>query len=82
MTQKKLKEILGKILDAPEYHLEMHGNKVAGSVVSDTFVGIDDFTRQQMVFKALGDYGVDISWMLAYTYDEWNVELAYDLIEK
>lgn len=77
-------ELLTRRLDLkePEFYLEtLPSGKVAGNVVSDSFRGMDDLERQRRIWNALdeefeGEATGNVSTLLAYTKDEWYVNLA------
>ena len=76
--QKLLSDRLG--LKQPEFRLEKIGTKIAGSIISETFRGKSDRVRQEMIWDALDaelgrDAVLEVGTLLAYTPDEWNVEL-------
>ena len=81
--QKILKERLS--LDLAEFHLEkLPDGKFSGSVVSDSFHGVNSIERQRRIWDALeagfGDRSPDVvGTLLAYTNDEWHVPLQGDL---
>lgn len=82
ISQKKLKDELNARLQlkTPEFHLETCGGKLSGSLVSDTFLGLDDHERQLRIWNALNDaFGSQsvkfVGTLLAYTRAEWNVTL-------
>ena len=66
-----------------EFHLERLGGKLSGSIVSDTFRGVDSLARQNRIWDALerefGDDSRDVvGTLLAYTKAEWYVPLEGD----
>jgi acid stress-induced BolA-like protein IbaG/YrbA len=82
MSKVKLQDILTRRLRlaAPVFRLEKIGTKLAGSVISETFKGRSDHHRQRMIWDALdAELGADavreVGTLLAYTNDEWNVDL-------
>jgi len=85
-TKKKLEEVLTARLGLrePEFYLEkLPGGKLSGSVVSDTFEGLDNVARQQSIWDALDqEFGPEsqevVGAPLAYTKAEWHVPLQGD----
>ena len=82
MSKVKLQRLLSKSLglDHPEFRLEKIGTKVAGSIISNTFRGKSDRTRQKMIWDALdaelgADAVTEVGTLLAYTPEEWNIDL-------
>ena len=83
-SQKRLKEVLTERLglDEPEFYLEkLSGGKLSGSIVSDTFDGSALVERQHRIWEALegafpGRSALLVGTLLAYTKDEWHVNLA------
>lgn len=82
MSKLKLQQLLSHhlALEQPEYRLEKIGAKLAGSIISTTFRGKSDRQRQKMIWNALdselGSTSVNqIGTILAYTPEEWDVEL-------
>ncbi len=78
----KLQQILTRRLglNQPQFKLETIGNKVAGSIISDTFKGKSDRQRQHLIWGALdAELGAEsvhqVGTLLAYTPEEWNVDL-------
>ena len=69
-------------LKVPEFRIEkLSGDKVSGSIVSDTFKGMDDLERQRAIWNALEEEFGDeatavVGTLLAYTKAEWNIPLA------
>ena len=66
-------------LASPEFRLRKIGPMYSGSVISDTFKRKGDFLRQKMIWDALeAELGEEsarrIGTLLAYTWDEWDVE--------
>lgn len=56
---------------------------MSGSVISDTFRGVNDIERQRRIWNALKkEYGEDsreiVGVLLAYTKAEWHVPLEGD----
>ncbi len=84
ITQKQLIEVLEKRLKLkdPKFKLEnLSGGKLAGSVISDTFMRMEDSERQKHIWDALEDEFGDratqlVSTLLAYTDAEWNQSFA------
>jgi acid stress-induced BolA-like protein IbaG/YrbA len=62
----------------PEFHLEiLPSGSVSGSIVSDTFAGMDDLERQHRIWDVLDNiYGPAstkmVGTLLAYSKKEWN----------
>ena len=62
----------------PEFHLEiLPSGSVSGSIISDTFAGMDDLERQRRIWDVLDDlYGQAstkiVGTLLAYSKKEWN----------
>lgn len=84
IPQTKLRQVLQSKLQlgAPcEFQLEVLPNgKLSGNVISDRFKGMTDLARQRAIWKALNDefHALAVHYvgsLLAYTWDEWNVEL-------
>lgn len=82
MRKEDLEEVLGGALKlrSPRFKLQKIGSKVSGHVISDTFRGKADSARQQMIWDALESaFGPEapqqVGTLLAYTNDEWDVEL-------
>lgn len=70
-------------LREPEFHLERLGGKLCGSIISDSFRGVDSRGRQKKIWDALAkEFGDDsrsvVGVLFAYTKDEWNVPLEGD----
>mgnify|MGYP000703519419 CR=1 FL=1 len=86
-TSRKLQEILRNrlSLENAEFHLEkLPDGKFSGSVVSDSFRGVESVARQRRIWDALeeefGERSHDaVGTLLAYTKDEWHVPLEGDL---
>ena len=84
MSEQQLRDLLTRLLhlSTPRFELEkLPGGKLAGSVISDTFVGMSDSERQKVIWDALeNELGaqatLSVSSLLAYTDAEWNVDLA------
>ncbi len=84
ITQKQLMEVLekGLKLKDPTFKLEsVAGGKLAGSVISDSFLQQTDSERQEKIWEALDDeFGGSatqfVSTLLAYTHAEWNQSLV------
>lgn len=89
-TKKKLEEVLTERLGLvePEFHLEkLPDGKLSGSVVSDTFRGVDHIGRQRKIWDALEDeFGTEsrhvVGTLLAYTKAEWEVPLEGDPVKR
>ena len=68
-------------LDDPQFELESVGGRISGSVISASFRGTGDYERQKMIWDALegaigGARAVrEVGMLLAYTPEEWNVDL-------
>ena len=84
-AKKRLEEALTERLRLrdPEFHLEKLGGKLSGSIVSDSFRGVDSIARQRRIWDALekefGDGSRDaVGTLLAYTKAEWYVPLEGD----
>jgi acid stress-induced BolA-like protein IbaG/YrbA len=82
MSKVKLQVLLTERLGLvdPIFKLEKIGSKWAGSVISETFHRKSDRDRQKMVWDALtAELGAgsvqQVGTLLAYTPQEWNVEL-------
>ena len=83
-SQKRLKQILTERLglSEPEFYLErLSGGKLSGNIVSDTFNGLALVERQRRIWEALdgafpGRSALLVGTLLAYTKDEWHVNLA------
>jgi len=82
MSKVKLQQLLSQSLGLrqPVFKLEKIGSKLAGSIISETFKGIPDRVRQKMIWDALDDKlgaesVMEVGTLLAYTPDEWNIEL-------
>ena len=82
MRKEEIERILtGKLrLESPRFKLQKVGQKISGHVISDTFARKTDSTRQRMIWDALehelGPESVrQIGTLLAYTNDEWDVDL-------
>ena len=83
MSKVKLQELLTEQLGLEEalFKLERIGAKWAGSIISESFRGKDDRQRQRMLWAALdAELGAEsvhkVGTLLAYTPDEWNVDLS------
>jgi acid stress-induced BolA-like protein IbaG/YrbA len=83
MSKVRLQELLGKSLKLahPVFHLDRIGGRFSGSIVSPSFAGKSDLERQQMIWDALGkEVGPEsvqvVGTLLAYTPDEWDIDLA------
>ncbi|HWE94758.1 MAG TPA: hypothetical protein VG269_12405 [Tepidisphaeraceae bacterium] len=83
MTKAKLRAILVRelLLSAPEFHLKDISGRLSGSIVSESFKGMRDNARQEMIWdvlhEALGPKSVKSVEMLpAYTPDEWEPDLC------
>ena len=82
LSKKRLESVLthGLRLAEPQFVLERDGARFHGSIISPTFRGKTDLKRQTMILdtleKALGQqYLRMVGLLLAYTPDEWNVDL-------
>jgi acid stress-induced BolA-like protein IbaG/YrbA len=82
MSKVKLQQLLSQklALKRPLFKLEKIGSKLAGSIISETFRGISDSARQNMIWDALdaelGPESVkEVGTLLAYTPEEWNIDL-------
>jgi acid stress-induced BolA-like protein IbaG/YrbA len=82
MSKVKLQQMLSENLGLrkPVFKLEKIGSKIAGSIISDTFRGKSDRVRQKIIRDVLdaelgASSALEVGTLLAYTPDEWNVEL-------
>ena len=82
MSKVKLQKLLSEklALKRPEFRLEKIGSKIAGSIISETFRGKSDRGRQEMIWDALdaelgSEAVLKVGTLLAYSPEEWNVEL-------
>jgi acid stress-induced BolA-like protein IbaG/YrbA len=82
MSKVKMQQLLTQRLGLaqPIFKLEKIGAKLAGSIISETFKGKSDRERQRIIWDALdAELGAEsvhqAGTLLAYTPDEWNVEL-------
>jgi acid stress-induced BolA-like protein IbaG/YrbA len=80
LTKAKLIDFLTRRLRSPEFRLERLGSGLSGSVISDTFVGVDPYRRQKMLWDALeAEFGEEarakVGTLLPYTEAEWYVDL-------
>lgn len=81
MSKQKLQQILTRRLGlkAPRFKLARLGPFINGSVVSQTFAGMDDLKRQHSIWDALEAEMGNSAWkqvgmILAYTPDEWDLD--------
>lgn len=85
-SKRQLERILTDRLDLekPVFDLEkLPGGKLSGSIVSDTFQGVDNIARQRMIWDALDEEFSSksrdvVGTLLAYTKAEWHVPLQGD----
>jgi acid stress-induced BolA-like protein IbaG/YrbA len=82
LTQARLIALLTDSLKLrePRFILERHGSMISGSVISKSFQKKDDLERQQSIRKAVDSaLGSDarrlVGTILAYTPDEWDIDL-------
>jgi acid stress-induced BolA-like protein IbaG/YrbA len=82
MRRQRLESLLTARLKlkSPRFKIQKVDNRLCGHVISDTFKGMGDHKRQQLILDALEEeLGLDaareVGMLLAYTNDEWNVEL-------
>jgi len=82
LTQAKLIALLTESLKlrAPRFVLERDGAMISGSVVSESFHNQGDLVRQQAIRNALDaalelDARRHVGTILAYTPEEWDVDL-------
>jgi len=79
-TKTQIEDVLRTRLELqdPEFHLEvLPTGSVSGSIVSDSFAGMDHLERQHRVWDALdAEWGEDstakIGTLLAYSKSEWE----------
>ncbi len=74
-------------LREPKFVLRRIGERLSGSVISETFTRKTDLQRQRMIWDALDDeFGSDathlVGTLLAYTPTEWSVDLEADAMAK
>jgi acid stress-induced BolA-like protein IbaG/YrbA len=82
LTKSKLQSILTarlKLKD-PQFVLEKNGARIFGSVISSSFKGKGDLQRVRLIRDAVdAELGPDsnrlVGTLLAYTPEEWNVDL-------
>ena len=79
LSKKKLLDILtrGLHLRQPQFKIERADDKWCGSIISPTFRGKGDFSRQQKIWHLLEkELGAKpfrhVGMLLAYTPQEWN----------
>jgi acid stress-induced BolA-like protein IbaG/YrbA len=82
MRKEEIEKALADRLNlrSPRFKLQKVGSKVSGHVISDTFRGKTDSARQRMIWDAIeAAFGADavrqVGTLLAYTNDEWDVNL-------
>ena len=82
MRRLELEEVLARRLKlaAPRFKLHKIGNKLAGSIVSNSFRRKTDSTRQKMIWDAIeSEFGSDalakVGTLLAYSDEEWDIDL-------
>lgn len=82
MRKEEVEQVLAGTLKlrSPRFKLQKIGSKVSGHVISDTFRGKADSSRQQMIWDALeAAFGPEapqrVGTLLAYTNDEWDIDL-------
>jgi acid stress-induced BolA-like protein IbaG/YrbA len=81
LTLSNLQKILSKNLSLknPIFHFQRYGERINGSVISDSFKGKVDSERQQMIWDAL-DHALGaesvklVGMLLAYTPGEWEAD--------
>src|SRR6185295_6695472 len=78
VTQSNIRKALTKSLELrqPEFRLRRVGDRIVGSIISDTFRGHRDMKRINEIWDALEDaFGPTavkrVGMLLAYTPDEW-----------
>ena len=81
LSKAQVQQILTRRLRLrePRFLLRRVGNRVSGSIVSESFRGKGDFRRQEMIRDALdaatgGQSFSAVGTLLAYTPDEWDVD--------
>ena len=81
-NKTKLEDILTRQLEleSPRFDLEIIDDKLCGSVISASFREQGDFQRQKMMWDALekelgGQAVQQVGVLLAYTPEEWDVDL-------
>jgi acid stress-induced BolA-like protein IbaG/YrbA len=67
-------------LKSPRFKIKKVDNRLCGHVISDSFKGMGDHKRQELILDALeAEFGLNatgqVGMLLAYTNDEWGVEL-------
>jgi len=80
VQEKRIEEVLqSKLgLSDPVFYLEiLPSGSVSGSIVSDSFIGMDDMERQHRIWDALDqEFGPDssnvVGTLLAYSKAEWD----------
>ncbi|MFH0980793.1 MAG: hypothetical protein V2A79_04555 [Planctomycetota bacterium] len=83
LTKKKLEAVLKQhlALASPTFVIEKLPNgKWSGSIVSDTFQGMEPSERQERIWDVLNaEFGEDctrwVGTLLPYTQAEWNIDL-------
>ncbi len=75
LLRRHLTEALG--LDSPTFRIHRIAGRLGGSIISQTFRGIGDGSRQERIWDALesrfGPEAVrDVGMLLAYTPEEWD----------
>ena len=83
MSKVKLQRLLTERLKLrkPIFRLERIGNKLAGSVISETFKSKSSRRRQEMIWDVLDDeLGPvesirQVGTLLTYSPAEWNIDL-------
>ncbi len=88
LTKRKLEDILTATLQLhnPRFRLERIGTRLVGSIISQTFHRKQGLERQRMIRKALeSELGEQahraVGMLLAYTPDEWDIDLEFDLMQ-
>ena len=83
ISKVKLRQALTRRLKLinPQFLLDKGNGKVSGSIISETFNRKRDHKRQQMIWDAIEvEFGPEssklIGTLLAYTPEEWNVDLV------
>jgi acid stress-induced BolA-like protein IbaG/YrbA len=89
MSKVKLQQLLSSrlALRGPVFRLERIGQKLAGSVVSETFRNKDASQRQKMVWDAIeaelgGEAPLEVGTLLLYSPEEWDIDLPSALKAK
>lgn len=82
VSEKRLQKVLTArlCLHDAQFHLEKAGDRINGSIVSASFEEMSDIDRQRKIWDALEqEWGPDstrmVGMLLAYTPDEWNIDL-------